>query len=591
VFLAGLAALVFLASSLLTLGGHDYAYFLPRMLDNHLYYLANGLGLKEYTASFCAGIFEFANPQSLALSLPQLLASLFGPVAGVQLTFILVSAAAGAGIYGCARFAGLNPMPAMISGLLMALSGFILTRMVVGHLTFFNVGFAPLLAMLMLYGVRAYADDQIRQSVVLGGAASLFATSIVYGGAGVVILQIAAMVALLLVLCGGFATTWHSWLRFFGGVSMAALMMSAPKLEAMLAVTGNLPRDLYPLPGAGFFDLPLLFLQTVLWVPDPDFLNSILENRKFMLSWHEWNYSVSPVWLLLVAAGLVMGRRAGRDQMLAMRTWLAESPVRTSASILLLLVPLALNLYTPSWNAILKAAPVLGDSSNMVRWLVIYLPVLCLLAGWAWRHLERVHLVPLLTLIIGLAAQQYYILNDRLGGEAGAYDSSVITKPWQSGNIKPVVAVGAPIKTTKDGQKRPIVVSNFDHLFVGGSSNALCYEPMFGYRLETLDRRFLRISTINVPDQNGFLPVKNPSCYVYPEENSCRPGAHFTADQFADLQILTAYGDLPAKSSAPRRFLNFVAAVTLPITIIAVLGGLVLPRRRRDDDDLDSASL
>ena len=591
VFLTCLVALAVLARMLVTLGGHDYAYFLPRLLDNHLYYLASGLGVKEYTASFCAGIFEFANPQSLALSLPQLLAGLFGPVAGVQLTFILVSAAAGTGIYGCARFAGLNHMSATVSALLMAFSGFILTRMMIGHLTFFNVGFAPLVAMLMLYGVRAFADGRLARSVACGGVASLLATSIVYGGAGVMILQIAVMIALLLVVCGGFAVRWHHWLRFFGGVSLAALMMSAPKLEAMLAVTGNLPRDMYPLPGVGLADLPLLFLQAVLWIPDTSLLNSMLENTKFMLGWHEWNYSVSPVWLALMAGGLAMGRRAGFKQVKAARAWLVSSPLRTGATVLILLVPLVLNLYTPSWNAVLKAAPVLGDSSNMVRWLVIYPPVLCLLAGWAWRHLERVHLVPLLALAIGLALQQYLIHSDRLAAEIGGYDRSLITEPWHSGQIKPIVAVGAPIKRTKDGKERPIVVSNFDHLFVGGSSNALCYEPMFGYRLENLDRRFLRVSTINVPDRNGLLPMKNPSCYVYPQENACQPGAHFTADQFDDLRMLTAYGDLPAKVSTLRGVLNVVAAVTLPLTIIAAAVGLVRARRRKAGDDADGVAL
>ena len=157
----------------------------------------------------------------------------------------------------------------------------------------------------------------------------------------------------------------------------------------------------------------------------------------------------------------------------------------------------------------------------MVRWLLIYPPVLCLLAGWAWRHLERVHLVPLLVLAIGLALQQYFIHSDRLAAEIGGYDRS--PEPWHSGQIKPIVAVGAPIKRTKD-EGTPYRGVELRPSFVGGSSNALCYEPMFGYRLENLDRRFLRVSTINVPDRNGLLPMKNPSCYVYPQEMPASPG-------------------------------------------------------------------
>ncbi|MEX0504434.1 hypothetical protein AB3X55_12625 [Alphaproteobacteria bacterium LSUCC0719] len=586
-----LLALAVLAWNLVTLYGHDYAYFLPRLLDNHLFYLANGLGLKEYTASFCAGIFEFANPQSVALSLPQLLSSLFGPVAGVKLTFVLSSAAAGLGIYGCARFAGLPHMSAAISGILMTFSGFLLTRMIVGHLTFFNVGFASVVSMLMLFAVRNFAKGRLAQAISLGGMASLLATSIVYGGAGVMILQIAAMILLLLVVCGGFAERCHHWLLVFGGVSVAALLMSAPKLEAMLAVTGNLPRDLYPLPGVALTDLPLLVLQTVLWVPGTVLLNDILQNAKFTLGWHEWNYSVSPLWLLVVGGGIFMGHRAEGGYVNLAWAWLRGSPMRAAATGLILLLPIILNVYTPSWNAVLKAAPLLGDSSNMLRWFLVYLPALCLVAGWTWRHVSKVHLVPLLTLSIALAGQQYFIHNTHLAHETKGYDRAFVVDSWQSGRNKEIFAVGAPIKTNKDGTRQAVVSSDFDHMFVDGLSNAFCYEPMFGYRLENLDRRYLRVGAINIPDQNGFLPMKNPSCYVYPDENTCRPGAHFNAKQFNDLQLLTVYGNLSAKTSALRSVLNLVAGAAFAITIATMIGGIWWTRRRRPlDDAVDKAS-
>ena len=60
--LISLMGLFVLSHRLIKLTGHDYAYFLPKLLDNHLFYSANGFSWKEYTASFCVGIFEFANP-------------------------------------------------------------------------------------------------------------------------------------------------------------------------------------------------------------------------------------------------------------------------------------------------------------------------------------------------------------------------------------------------------------------------------------------------------------------------------------------------------------------------------------------------
>ena len=166
-------------------------------------------------------------------------------------------------------------MSALIAALLMTFGGFLLTRMMVGHLTFFS-GFGPVIAMFVLYGVQAYASSHRARSAVFGGAASLL--SIIYGGGGVMIPQIAAMVGLLLLVCGGFATRWHVWFRFFGFVSVATLLMSAPKLEAMLALTGNLQ----PIRCPGLeSQTSLVGSADILWIPNADLLNNVLARRSF----------------------------------------------------------------------------------------------------------------------------------------------------------------------------------------------------------------------------------------------------------------------------------------------------------------------
>ena len=112
-------------------------------------------GVKEYTASFCAGIFEFANPQPLPCRCCNCWPGCLAPWPGFA---DLHSGGRGHRHLWMCQIAGLNHMSATVSALLMAFSGFILTRMMIGHMTFFNLGFAPLVAMLMLYGVRAFAD-------------------------------------------------------------------------------------------------------------------------------------------------------------------------------------------------------------------------------------------------------------------------------------------------------------------------------------------------------------------------------------------------------------------------------------------------
>ena len=45
--------------------GHDYAFVIPQMLDSHLHFLINGLGIQWYTPSFGGGLPAFPNPNNV----------------------------------------------------------------------------------------------------------------------------------------------------------------------------------------------------------------------------------------------------------------------------------------------------------------------------------------------------------------------------------------------------------------------------------------------------------------------------------------------------------------------------------------------
>ena len=254
--------------------------------------------------------------------------------------------------------------------------------MIVGHVTFFNFGFAPLVALLLLSGAQAITSGQRTIAMLFGGLASLAGTSIIYGGGGVFLPQIAVTILLLVIVCGGFSHRATVSLGFFGAVAVVTLLMAGPKLEAMLAVTANLPRDFYPLPGFKPLDLVVVMAQSLFWVPDPAYLDSLLVNRSFSLPWVSWDNSASPIWALVVLGGMVqdIGQAKQNNRCIqVLRSWLGPEQCFSHSSGF----PLAINVYHPDWNDILKATPIIGSSSNLVRWLAVYLPLLCLLAGWS----------------------------------------------------------------------------------------------------------------------------------------------------------------------------------------------------------------
>ncbi len=65
--------------------GHDFSYFMPRLIDTYLHYSINGLAIQWYTPSFGGGVPVYANPQSMQFSLVQAFTSIFNPWLATEL--------------------------------------------------------------------------------------------------------------------------------------------------------------------------------------------------------------------------------------------------------------------------------------------------------------------------------------------------------------------------------------------------------------------------------------------------------------------------------------------------------------------------
>ena len=57
--------------------------FMTRLLDSHLYYKANGLGIEWYTPNFGGGLPAYPNPLQMQFSLPQLVTWFVNPYAAI----------------------------------------------------------------------------------------------------------------------------------------------------------------------------------------------------------------------------------------------------------------------------------------------------------------------------------------------------------------------------------------------------------------------------------------------------------------------------------------------------------------------------
>src|SRR5689334_2548108 len=72
--------------------GHDYGFFIPRMLDTHLHHKLNGLSIQWYTANFGAGTPAYPNPQYVQYSLPEFLMFVVNPWTALMLSLVAYAA-------------------------------------------------------------------------------------------------------------------------------------------------------------------------------------------------------------------------------------------------------------------------------------------------------------------------------------------------------------------------------------------------------------------------------------------------------------------------------------------------------------------
>jgi len=343
------------------------------------------------------------------------------------------------------------------------------------------------------------------------------------------------------------------FLLFF--LTLSALLAS-PKIEASLALVEINPRGFYKLPGFEFFDALKFIFTSLLWIPDSKTVNEALLNKDWILGWHELYYGLSPIILILFFA-LISSK---------FRRKISSSIKRNSSiSILFLLfffIPILLNYYSPSWNSVIKDMPIIGQSSNLVRFVFILIPIFAIASGLIFEKitLKKVYKLSfILVTILFLGFYQYFVITLHLNPFKVEYKPDDIVNAWYeiNENDKSAPAIDKLVFIRKTVNKRTLTkhAPSLDKLFLIGVSNAMCYEPIFGYRFEKATTYKLLPGDIFQEVNNG-LNFKNPACYVYPEVNNCPSNGQFISQDKALLSSFAKRKPVNFVYSSSREILN-----------------------------------
>ncbi|MDA0653302.1 MAG: hypothetical protein O3C49_08515 [Proteobacteria bacterium] len=533
-------------------GGADYSYFLPQLLAGYYWFLHNGpFSVPWFTPAFCAGVPYYGNMQGMYFSLPQFLTFAVGPAKALQGTFLAFAALGMGGFYVLSRKAfGMGRWLALAGSVLFLFNGFFAGRFLVGHLTFHAFMLVPLLAVCVFAGMGSTARRGYLDIWILLGA--LILAYMVQSG------MIHALPPSLLGIAGIILV--HGYLNgprivpFVRLLVMGciALAVSAAKLVAGMAFLSQFPREMIPLSGFGaFWQSLIIALQSLFFTPAFDRGAAWLQNNqwftdtKVYLPYHEFEYGVSLIPAIIIATAF-FGMLAN---ILRRRDHAGNSLPRMSMILmfgLVIVIPVLLNWYEPGWNWILKRLPVLGNSSTLIRWICLYIPLVILISMLIVERAEelrRFHPAIMLVIVAGVLFhnmsinREYYI-------KSGDYNFSRIETAHalaRSGGTVPTVS---RVVWRRIPEKQKMTRHDRNDALVRGDTDAQCYEPMFGQRLGEFPYTSLREGP-TLQSKDGLLNIKNPACMQYPDANNCRPGDHFASSDISAARDFMNYRPFP----------------------------------------------
>jgi len=568
--------------------GHDYSFFFPALLDGFFWYNSNGLfSVPWFTPSFCGGVPLFPHPANPYYFIPQFLTFIMNPLASIQLTLIIFGAFGFWGFYSLSRRILFFSIPlSLLVATLFLFNGFFSHRIIIGHLEFHSIMLIPWCAYLILNPVPNLKTSPWKAlfNTIMAG---VIISYVFHSGMGQLIFAVLLSIILLCLMSVAFSSDIIDLksllIRFFLTVFFS-IGLSISKLIATFSLLSHFPRSDYPLPGfSNISDLLMVLCQSLFLWPAHERVKKVIVNMQWLLERHEFEFGVTIIPLLIICLGLIYHIR----NILRMNSWKLPN-IRKAFLILICLfigaIPIALNYYSPAWNHILKSIPILKSSGQFVRWFIVYIPGVILLTAIIVERTPFLLKNQVLLSIVGiLIIVIINVFSDRTYYHEQIYDPSKILHTYQrvrNHEWSPKIT-HISICFDKSGN----ILFHQNDSMTQGYSQLFCYDAIFGYRLENFLQKSLGPGHI-LEEKDGYLNIKNPACYIFPDENNCMPGDHFTIHQKKEAVAFASYKPFFFKIPQRQRIANLVNLLFLLFigSFFAVYSGayfIILIYRRR----------
>jgi len=515
----------------------------------------------------------FPNPQHLQFSLPQALTFLVDPWQAIILSVVVY---AGLGAYAMHRVLlrtlGFGALASALGVLFWLGNGFLIERMIVGHVGFqvFPLGAALLDACI----------DRRRSVAANGCIVALVAAVMLYQGGFFTLVLLALSLPLTLLVIELLRRGQVKPPRLAGVLAIAAslaALMCAPKIYATFALMSHFPRvaadvfaigPLQALAGlAAQLAVPMTAIPVLLLTGlDPASISTALlklTGASVRIGMWEVDMGLSPVLLVFLAAGAVgSARTVARHGLPAVDR---HTKLVVAGLVVTTWIAIEMTLARGIFYPLLRQLPVLSSLHVNHRYAAAFIMPLVVIGAlvidrWTAGAGRRLQIV---ALTAALAAPFAYL----------AFPAKVHLRTFDMTQSR------ADWSRIRSGERFPVTrierLEDHDALSRHASS-AQPYEPLFGYDLETFHPQFQVGDVHEVA--GGAANMTNPASLVFSELNGLQPFDRIAA---ADGQSLEAFiGRRQPAWRVPAVFsiLNVLALVTLVASVMIVLVGAA--RRR-----------
>ncbi len=294
--------------------GNDFAGFTSRLLDSHLYYKANGFGIEWYTPNFGGGLPAYPNPVQTQFSLPQLATWFINPYAAILVSTAIYIAIGFLVTYLFLKnVVELRPLSAILGADFFLINGFLIERVVVGHV---NLLTFPLII------IPVYAMLHPKLPSWIGGVLiSITGAALVYSG-GVYIAIIGLFSTLIIFPLIYFLKpqliSWRKTLPVLSWGGLLTALLCGSKLYATMQYMRFFSREVsdhYPtnwLTGLGgmilqlFGTMNFLPILSVIQKTSASFTVRLLNWTKTPYGFWELDSSITPGLLIILVTGVLM---------------------------------------------------------------------------------------------------------------------------------------------------------------------------------------------------------------------------------------------------------------------------------------------